>query len=59
MYNPVPRRASRYMTRWQRFKRWWRQLWCRDEEREWHEIVNKPSVRNALRRMAKEVKDGE
>lgn len=26
----IPRRASRYLTRWQRLKRWWRRLWSRD-----------------------------
>ncbi len=25
----IPRRASRYLSRWQRFKRWWRLLWYR------------------------------
>jgi hypothetical protein len=51
----VPRRASRNLTRWQRFKRWLSSF--SPEEQEWHAIVNKPSVRQALRRMANEVRE--
>jgi hypothetical protein len=27
MHNRIPRRASRNLTPWQRFKRWWHKRW--------------------------------
>lgn len=48
----IPRRASRNLTWWQRFKRWLYSF--SPEERQWRKIVSKPSVRAKLRRMAQE-----